>query len=566
MGDGTTGRNQASALFADPEAAIAAAGIAVDGGQLVGSWSYTDSAGVEVMRVARFDLPDGSKQFRPVHAHKAGWRIGDPPGALPLYRLPELDAAQLVFVCEGEKTTDATRALGLVATTSAHGSGGAEKTDWTPLAGRIVVILPDNDDPGRKYAHEVARILFKMDPPAASVKIVALPGLPRGGDVVEFIGARPDTTAEQVREELVTIADPVPWLRRADVVGGPVLRCMATVVPRDIAWLWDRRIALGCVTLLAGRPGEGKSFLTVELAAHVSTGRPWPDGSPCPRGSAILISAEDDPEEIIRPRLDAHRADVRSVHLLESVKRISAEGKIWEVAFTLADVAAMEQALVEFPDCKLVVIDPIGSFLGGQTDAHRDNEVREILAPVARLARKHAVAMVVVAHHRKGAASSADDLAIGSRAFTGLARTVWHVGHEKSNKNRQLLLPGKNNLCPEGGGLAFSIQGEGRAAVVVWEQDAVTMTADEVMAPQSDDEKPGPEPQARDAAADWLSALMAAGEVPAAKVRQEAEAAGFVWRTVQRAAEALGVIREKNSFTGGWQWRFPKAGAKEEPR
>jgi hypothetical protein len=89
------------------------------------------------------------------------------------------------------------------------------------------------------------------------------------------------------------------------------------------------------------------------------------------------------------------------------------------------------------------------------------------------------------------------------------------------------------------------------------------MSADDALAIENDggteDAKPGPEPQARKAAEDWLRQLLAAGEVPAAKVKAEAVAAGMNYRTVQRAADALGIIREKNSFDGGWQWRFPKA-------
>lgn len=67
----------------------------------------------------------------------------------PLYRLPEIGDAR-VFVCEGEKAADRARSIGLNATASANGSKAANKTDWRPLAGRKVHILPDNDEPGRK--------------------------------------------------------------------------------------------------------------------------------------------------------------------------------------------------------------------------------------------------------------------------------------------------------------------------------------------------------------------------------------------------------------------------------
>lgn len=158
---------------------------------------------------------------------------------------------------------------------------------------------------------------------------------------------------------------------------GPILTCLADVEPRPVQWLWHGRIPLGRITLLVGRPGEGKSFFTTDAAARVSIGNRWPDGAPCETGSIIIVSGEDGPGDTIRPRLDAHYADCSKVHLLSAVRKVDFDsGKPSEVMFTLADVEALELALQRVADCKLIVIDPIGSFLGRRTDAHRDNEVR----------------------------------------------------------------------------------------------------------------------------------------------------------------------------------------------
>ena len=141
------------------------------------------------------------------------------------------------------------------------------------------------------------------------------------------------------------------------------------------------------------------------MAARVSRGIPWPDGTPCPRGDVFMVCAEDDPADTIRPRLDAHGADVQRVHLLPSIRRIGSDGKPHETMFTLAHVAELEAAIRAHPECRLIVIDPIGSFLGAGIDAHRDNTVREVLTPVAKLAEKYGVAVIVVAHCRKGSRS-----------------------------------------------------------------------------------------------------------------------------------------------------------------
>ena len=159
-------------------------------GKRSASWTYSDADGEPVGLVVRWDRPTG-KDIRPVSIHADGWRIGAMPEPRPLYGLPELATANRVVVVEGEKAVDAARSIGFVATTSAGGSQAASKADWQPLAGKEVWILPDNDAPGRKYADTVAGILITLNPPA-TVKIIALPGIPDAGDIVDWIDAHGD--------------------------------------------------------------------------------------------------------------------------------------------------------------------------------------------------------------------------------------------------------------------------------------------------------------------------------------------------------------------------------------
>jgi hypothetical protein len=349
------------------------------------------------------------------------------------------------------------------------------------------------------------------------------------------------------------------------IATAPVLTCLADVEPRPVSWLWPGRIPLGRITLLVGRPGEGKSFLTIDAASRVSTGTPWPDGSACPKGSIILISAEDDPASVIRPRLDAHSADVSRVHLLAAVRRADGKGT-YERLITLADVDAIETALARTPDCRLLIIDPVGDFLGGQTDSHRDNEVRSVLAPIAALAEKYGPAVLVVAHRRKSAGSIADDLALGSRAFTGIARAVWHLTRDPENKSRRLMLPGKNNLAREGDGLAFTIAGG--PPHIVWERDPVSMSADDALAAEtaSRNTKPGPDADALDAATDWLRSTLASGPRLARELADEwCNGQGGGKRTLHRAKEALQVEAFRLEVPGPWWWRLPPNIAKTTP-
>jgi hypothetical protein len=153
--------------------------------------------------VVRFDGKDG-KEFRPFHPTADGWVIGDPPGEWPLFHLPELIAPDLnplsepIFIPEGEKKVFALEALGLRATTSAHGAESAHMTDWQPMAGQNAVILPDNDRAGQGYAKSVTAILLRLSP-QAKAKLINLPGLLEEGD--DVVDLDRDARREAIRRD-----------------------------------------------------------------------------------------------------------------------------------------------------------------------------------------------------------------------------------------------------------------------------------------------------------------------------------------------------------------------------
>jgi hypothetical protein len=110
----------------------------------------------------------------------------------------------------------------------------------------------------------------------------------------------PNRSRSEPHGPLEAVKDAIP----ADEFG---MICMADVEPESIDWLWPGRVARGKITMIAGDPGLGKSTVTLDMAARVSTGRPWPDAPDVstPVGSVILLSAEDGLADTIRPRLDA---------------------------------------------------------------------------------------------------------------------------------------------------------------------------------------------------------------------------------------------------------------------
>lgn len=149
-------------------------------------YPYRDAAGNNIAYQLRWDHPDGGKQFLPISLRSERWVIKAPPYPRPPYSLPEVLAADCIYIVEGEKAAAQMQAIGFTATTSLNGARGASKTDWSILAGKEVMICPDNDASGEDYCEEVIQQLSKLQPPP-TIKVVRFDGLPEKGDIVEVV-------------------------------------------------------------------------------------------------------------------------------------------------------------------------------------------------------------------------------------------------------------------------------------------------------------------------------------------------------------------------------------------
>ncbi len=158
-------------------------------------WTYRDAAGATLFYVCRFDPSASSgadgKEFRPLSLWRAPndrleWRWKSVPEPRPIYNLDKVaaDTQAPLVVCEGEKATDAAARVfsKSIATTSPGGSQAASKADWSPLAGRKVLLWPDNDEPGSKFAHKVASVLAGLGCDVSIIDAQALASIdPQGG-------------------------------------------------------------------------------------------------------------------------------------------------------------------------------------------------------------------------------------------------------------------------------------------------------------------------------------------------------------------------------------------------
>ena len=545
--------------------------------KIVKEYDYRDSSGAVLFQVVRFD-PKDFRQRRPDGAGGWTWNLGDTRRVL--YRLPEVLAADTgawVFIVEGEKDADALADLRLVATCNPGGAGKWKHlADVSALDGRRVAIIPDRDAPGFAHAQDVAR---RLSGKAAVVKILdqldgEIDGRPIK-DVSDYLDARDSVSPEDLAAGLVGMAQDAPdWTppatepaalsapADATPTSGPVLTCLADVKPEAVRWLWEQRIALGKLTVFAGRPDLGKSFITLDLAARVSRGDSFPlypanIGTP---SDVILLSAEDDLMDTIRPRLDAAGADMRRIHALTTVQTgvNVATGKPIYAPFNLAEhLPLLETAIRQRANCRFVVIDPISAFLG-KTDSHNNAEVRGVLAPLAEMAARYRVAVVAVSHFNKGAGEAINRV-MGSLAFVAAARAAFVFAPDRDDPTgaRRFMLPLKNNLSADRAGLAYRLlsPSPGVMPAVAWEAAPVNVSVEDAVSP--DERRRGPEPEAKQEAAAWLRDFLAAGPRPAPECFTEAQRDGITRATLRRAKEDCGVVAEKNGFQDGWTWRLP---------
>jgi hypothetical protein len=245
----------------------------------------------------------------------------------------------------------------------------------------------------------------------------------------------------------------------------PLKPCAISHVPaQTVTWLWTHRLALGKLAMLDGDPDKGKSLVTLDLCARLTTGAPFPDGSPSPGPSNVLImNAEDGAADTVRPRLEAMGADLDRAFILLRGDRSGTA-----IIGLPSDIRALDAAL-ERTRAKLVIIDPIVAFLDPVVQVGNDSSVRRALVPLADLAEQHQCAMILVRHLNKTGGHHAMYRGGGSIGFLAACRSGWLVGVLPRQPHQRVLAVIKNNLAPPQPSLKYEvIARDGQLPTVHW--------------------------------------------------------------------------------------------------
>lgn len=370
-------------------------------GRPTAQWDYTDANGEFLARVFRYDPPTGRKQYRPWDAKTQQYRA---PSPRPLYNLPQLVSAEHVILVEGEKCAQTLIDAGYVATTAMNGAKAPiAKTDWTPLADKIVTIWPDHDEAGLTYAQKAASAIAKAG--ARSVAILDIPktkppkwdaadAIDEGLDIQAFLQdcAKSETKPDKESSE----RSPLSFYSFAH------LRQDKRPMPPDL--IAPRVLTSAGIMVFGGAPKVGKSDFLMTMLAHMATGQPFMGMAP-PRPLQIFYLQAEIQYHYLRERIHAIK--------LPSVVRDTVSRNFIltsQISFPLCDkgLAQIKTAIKQaFPDQPpdIIAIDPLRNlFDGGGMGGENDNDAMMFFLTRRVEALRRMVnpeAGIILAHHTR---------------------------------------------------------------------------------------------------------------------------------------------------------------------
>lgn len=465
-------------------------------------------------------------------------------GGRDLYRVERIDqvvTGTTVYVVEGEKDVHAVEAVGGVAVCSAMGAGKAHLSDWSPLTGHTVVIVADDDEPGRRHAMQVHEL---VEPIATGVAVMVARV---GKDAADHIAA-----GHGLDEfEPVDLAGKAG--RRLKITRG------SDVKMQRVRWVMEDWIPAGSLTLLAGREGLGKSTLAAQICAQITTGSLEGELHGMPR-NVLYIHSEDSREFTVAPRLKAAGADMDRVLFVDVETAQTDSGTV----ILPLDLGSLEKVIVQH-QVAFVVLDAATSSMSSELSGKDDRAVRSYLEPLAQLAARQGCVVFGLCHFGKRDGTDTGKLILGSIAWSQVARSVLSVAKEEDSGNL-VVTNTKANLAPRTRSMEATIvstsveteDGPTEVGVLRWLGET-TRDARELLSGADD------ETEERDEITmvirDYL--IECGGSAPAADVLKVTRAVGLSDNAVKKARKKAGVRTCKDGFSKGWVWTIEPAPARD---
>jgi hypothetical protein len=321
--------------------------------------------------------------------------------------------------------------------------------------------------------------------------------------------------------------------------------------PRVLEWLWVGRLALGKLAIFDGDPGRGKSLVTLDLCARITTGRPMPDGSGGGEpANVVIIQGEDFADDTILPRLKALGADLGRVFVFHS-DFLEEKGP-----FRLPTHTKILRQALELIRPRLLVIDPIMAFLDRKILACDDQSIRRALKPLGELVNHYGCACILVRHLNKSGGSRSLYRGGGSIGFSAACRSCWLFDFDPEDQGRLIMAQTKNNLAARQESFAYRIVPQlGAEPLLEWLGPS-PLTSDELLGHAG---RKAATVLLRDVADEFLTALLEDGPRTTTEIWQAAREQGLHRRTLQNARSLLGIdsVRVWNGQKTLTYWLLP---------
>lgn len=320
-----------------------------------------------------------------------------------------------------------------------------------------------------------------------------------------------------------------------------VVEPLSQVRSERLAWLWDRWLPRGKLTLLDGDPGIGKSLLTLDLAARLTRGDALPGAAPTGRPhTVLLLAAEDDAADTTRPRAEAAGANLDRLIVLTGPDLHSL--RFPESLPQLADVVAQHR-----PD--LLIIDPIVAFLSPKIGANADQCIRRVLSQLARIGEASGCTILMVRHLRKAGSANALYRGSGSIGFIASARTAFLAARHPDHPEHSVLAVSKCNLADPPPSLGFRVKSDANGLPVIEWLEPLDISANALGVIPTETLRP------REKAIEWLRQQLANGPRKSSEIMALAATGAIPERTLLRAKSELAVCSKQVHYKeGGHEW------------
>jgi len=416
-------------------------------------WIYTDEHRQPVFVKQRLKVGESGKTYRLYKIDEQGRKQSSLSDArIVPYNLPALldakTAGRNIFLVEGEKAADAIKSIGMIASTAHTGAGSWPAAITEYFAGAQVIILPDNDVPGWQYAYKAAEAIL---PIAKSLKVVDLGLQGQGDDAYEFIeegGSRDKLVALVKAASIITSVDQVTMPERLN----PIINEVQTATPpaEDIAkefesepappkeppkptkqiaiehwdsiqdepvkWLIHSVIPVGAFTALYGPPGSFKSFIALDIAEAIATGRPWMGNEVTEQGAVLYICGEGFGG--VGARIKACKQhnqteDGAPIYVIRHQLNLRASVEDFNALMIAIELLVMETGI----NFKLIIIDTLARAFGGGNE-NDSADMGAFITACGRIQQIVQDAALMILHH------SGKDATKGLRGHSSLLGAV----------------------------------------------------------------------------------------------------------------------------------------------